>query len=179
MLDQNFNDRIRAMTKDDLALVLAWRNHPDVRRFMYTRREISLEEHLSWFDRCKNDECKYLLIFEIQMIPQGFVQFTRLNHAPTAEWGFYIAPGAPKGAGCRMGHVALRYAFQEIYLHKICGQVLSSNEQSIRFHRALGFQQEGILRDHYYDEKEFHDVVLFGLLETEWQEESCHRIFTA
>jgi len=168
MPDQKSNDRIRAMTKDDLVLVLAWRNHPDVRRFMYTRGEITLEEHLLWLERSQNNECRHLLIFEIQMIPQGFVQFTRSIHAPIAEWGFYTAPDAPKGTGRRLGHTALRYAFQEIGLHKVCGQALSSNEQSIRFHRALGFQQEGILRNQYYDEREFHDVVLFGLLKSEW-----------
>jgi UDP-4-amino-4,6-dideoxy-N-acetyl-beta-L-altrosamine N-acetyltransferase len=162
-------DRMRPMTTDDLALVLSWRNHPDIRRYMYTQHEIALTEHQSWFERASENPHKHLLIFEDGLNPQGFVQMTQLGGGPVAEWGFYAAPDAPKGTGRRMGKAALRYAFEQIGLHKLCGQALAYNEPSIRFHRALGFQQEGLLRDQYYDGQCFHNVLCFGLLNSEWR----------
>ena len=33
--------RLRRLTEDDVPMILPWRNHPDVRRFMYTQHEIS------------------------------------------------------------------------------------------------------------------------------------------
>lgn len=162
-------DRMRPMTADDLALVLLWRNHPDVRRYMYTQHEITLTEHQSWFEQASENPHKHLLIFEADSSPLGFVQMTQLGGGPVAEWGFYASPDAPKGTGRRMGQAVLRYAFEQIGLHKLCGQALAYNEPSIRFHRALGFQQEGLLRDQHYDGQRFHHVLCFGLLNSEWR----------
>lgn len=163
------SDRMRPMTTDDLALVLSWRNHPDIRRYMYTQHEIALTEHESWFERASENPHKHLLIFEAGSTPQGFIQMNQLGGGPVAEWGFYASPDAPKGTGRRMGQAALRYAFEHIGLHKLCGQALAYNEPSIRFHRALGFQQEGLLRDQHHDGQCFHDVLCFGLLNSEWR----------
>ena len=160
---------IRVMTSDDLDTVLAWRNHPEVRRYMYTQHEIALEEHRAWFNRASCDSSKHLLIFEVNGSARGFVSFIVRAVPGIADWGFYIAPEAEKGTGRQLGQTALDYAFQSLHLHKICGQALAFNERSIKFHRGLGFQQEGILRDQHYDGESYHAVICFGLLSTEWQ----------
>jgi RimJ/RimL family protein N-acetyltransferase len=86
-----------------------------------------------------------------------------------ADWGFYIAPDAPKGSGRQLAYSALEYAFLKLNLHKVCGEALSFNDRSIKFHLALGFEQEGILREQYFDNENFHSVICFGLLEHEWR----------
>jgi UDP-4-amino-4,6-dideoxy-N-acetyl-beta-L-altrosamine N-acetyltransferase len=53
-------------------------------------------------------------------------------------------------------------------LHKLCGQALAFNERSIRFHQNLGFRREGVLRQQHFDGEQYHDVVCFGLLASEW-----------
>lgn len=160
--------RIRLMTEQDLDLVFQWRNHPDVRMFMYTQHEIAFEEHKRWFENCSRDENKHLLIYEIDGNPLGFVNFSQLSLRKIADWGFYVAPGAPKGTGRQLGATALDYAFCTLDLHKLCGQALLFNEPSIGFHKSLGFQQEGVLRDHHFDGKKYYSIVCFGLLSCEW-----------
>lgn len=159
---------VRPMVHADLAHVLAWRNHPQVRRHMYTQHEITLDEHRQWFERAQQDPRKHLLLFEFDLQPLGFINFNDLAQGGIAEWGFYAAPHAPKGSGRRLGRAALDHAFGSLKFHKVYGQVLASNEGSIGFHRSLGFQQEGILRDHHFDGLGFHDVICFGLLSHEW-----------
>jgi UDP-4-amino-4,6-dideoxy-N-acetyl-beta-L-altrosamine N-acetyltransferase len=167
--DHAANTRIRVMTDADLERVLHWRNHPNVRRYMYTQHEISLDEHRSWFERNVDNPLKHLLIFELASVPRGYINFTRHSASAVADWGFYIAPDAPKGAGSQLGQAALRYAFAKLELRKVCGQALAYNEPSIRFHRRLGFQQEGVLRDQHFDGSSYHAVICFGLLASEWQ----------
>lgn len=162
-------EHLRLMTQDDLAQVLSWRNHQDVRRYMYTKHAITLEEHQRWFERTSQDPQKHLLIFQDEGVPMGFVQFSQLNSSPVADWGFYTAPDARRGAGRRLGRTALCYAFDYLKLHKVCGQVLAYNERSIHCHLSLGFQQEGRLRDQYFNGQDYNDVLCFGLLATEWQ----------
>jgi UDP-4-amino-4,6-dideoxy-N-acetyl-beta-L-altrosamine N-acetyltransferase len=161
--------RVRPMTQSDLDCVLSWRNHPDVRRYMYSQNEITLDEHQRWFVRTLQDPHKHMLIFEVGKKPFGFVNFSELACGGVADWGFYAAPAAPKGTGRRLGMAALDHAFKQINLHKICGRVIGYNDRSIRFHQSLGFQQEGILRDQHYDGERFHHVICFGLLSHEWQ----------
>lgn len=154
------------MTSDDLERVLEWRNDEQVRRFMYTQHEISLTEHMRWFEGASLDDRRHLLVFEINGTPLGFVNINQLSIG-VADWGFYTAPDAPKGTGRQLGQAALDYAFNHAKLHKICGQAITYNERSVKFHLSLGFQQEGILRDQHFDGHHYHDVVCFGLLATD------------
>lgn len=160
--------RIRRMTSADLEQVLSWRNHPAVRKYMYTQHEITLAEHVSWFERASQDARKQLLIFELSGQPLGFVNFNCMSSMAVADWGFYIAPEAPSGTGRLLGQAALAYAFEAMALHKVCGQALAFNERSIGFHLRQGFQKEGVLRDQHFDGRKYHDVVCFGLLASEW-----------
>lgn len=160
---------VRPMVASDLERVLAWRNHPEVRRYMYTQHEITLEEHSRWFERATQDRSRHLLIFEKDAVPLGFINIHQIATGGIADWGFYAAPDAPKGTGRQLGQAALQYAFKSAGLHKLCGQALGYNEKSIQFHLSLGFTQEGILRQQHFDGQHYHDVVCFGLLASEWQ----------
>lgn len=166
--DRPDDGRLRPMTARDLAQVLAWRNHPEIRRYMFTRHEISLDEHRCWFERVSQDPTRKLLIFEQGKIEAGFVHFSGVSHGGVAEWGFYVAPDAPKGTGRKLGHSALKFGFDEASLHKICGQALDFNEPSIKFHRTLGFREEGVLREQHVDGESYHSVICYGLLRREW-----------
>jgi UDP-4-amino-4,6-dideoxy-N-acetyl-beta-L-altrosamine N-acetyltransferase len=163
------NQRIRPMSSDDLALVLAWRNHPDIRSHMLSQREIAPDEHRRWFERSVETGLNDLLIFESEGGPMGFVSFRLPGEGGVSEWGFYTAPHAPKGTGRQLGAAALQHGFAALKLHKIVGRTLAGNERSIQFHRRFGFQQEGVLRQQHFDGERHHDIVCFGLLRTEWR----------
>lgn len=160
--------RVRPMTKADLAAVLQWRNHPRVRQHMFDSHEIDPDEHRQWFERQSTDPKRTLLIYEAGDVPCGFVALTRERNPLVADWGFYAAPGALKGTGRALGHHALQYAFGNLSLHKVCGQAIAGNQRSIDLHLALGFQQEGLLRDQHFDGRRHHSVVCFGMLAPEW-----------
>lgn len=159
---------LRAMTTADLESILKLRNHAEIRRYMLTHHEISLKEHLSWFDRASQDPSLELLVFEINKICCGFVQFKETNYSGVVDWGFYVTPDAPKGTGRKLGLSAINHAFKKKNLHKICGQALHWNQPSIEFHKLLGFVQEGILRDQHYDGTAYYDLICFGMLKREW-----------
>ena len=165
-----FDAKIRKIEQDDLDRLLTWRNHPEIRRYMYTQHEITWDEHLRWFLNKKDDPKNHLLIFELAQNPEGFVSFYEKKCAGTADWGFYIAPNAPNKIGHLLGVTALSYAFKSIGVHKVCGQVLAYNEKSIRFHMSLGFKQESTLRKNHFDGSNYHDVISFGLLADDWND---------
>lgn len=162
--------RVRQMNEGDLEQVLTWRNHAEVRRFMYTQHDISIEEHARWFARASQDPDRHLLVFEINTTPLGFINIIQIASGGIADWGFYLAPDAPKGTGQALAQAALRYAFEAAGIKKLCGQALAFNERSVRFHLNLGFQREGVLRQQHFDGHQYHDVVCFGMLAREWNQ---------
>lgn len=163
--------RIRLMTEADLPVVLDWRNHPNVRRHMFTQHEIGLDEHRNWFSKAKVDPDKRLLIVEEENQGIGYAQFSRIAKSGVADWGFYVRPEAPKGTGIKVGIAALNYAFCDLMLHKVCGQVIEYNQASVAFHQRLGFSLEGVLRDQQFIDGNYFNLHCFGLLAQEWSPE--------
>lgn len=168
------SDRVRPMMEDDVETVLAWRNHPEIRQSMYSQDEIPLAECRAWFARCAENPLQSLLVFEADGVSSGFVNLKEEPYGRIGTWGFYAAPGCAPGTGSRLGGTALAYAFGPAGLYKVCGEAIAYNKASIRFHEKMGFRQEGVLRDHYFDGNTYHDVFRFGLISTEWTDPSPH-----
>ena len=136
---------------------------------MLTQHEITPEEHAAWFDKASQDPGRRLMILDGGEAPIGFVQFTGVRSGGSADWGFYVSPEAPKGTGRKLGVAALQFAFASLGLHKVCGQALDFNQPSFRLHLALGFVEEGRLREQHVIDGTYHDLVCFGLLSREWK----------
>jgi UDP-4-amino-4,6-dideoxy-N-acetyl-beta-L-altrosamine N-acetyltransferase len=172
MADAPRSDRVRPVTAADLDMLLEWRNHDDVRRFMCTQHRITPAEHQAWFVRQSSDPCQHPLVFEGDGEPLGFVKLNVIADGQVAEWGFYVSPIAAPGTGRRLGRTALSHAFGILRLHKVSGRALAFNTPSIRFHERMGFVREGVLRQHHFDGVSYHDVIAFGLLCAEWRNAS-------
>lgn len=159
---------VRLVRELDLPMLLTWRNHQDIRSFMLSQHEISVDEHAAWFARSAKDMTRRLLIVEEDGQALGYVQFVNIALGGIAEWGFYTRPGAPRGSGRKLGVAALDYAFDVLGLHKVCGQAISLNAASIALHHKLKFVREGVLRDQQRIEDTYHSLICFGLLRHEW-----------
>jgi RimJ/RimL family protein N-acetyltransferase len=134
---------------------------------MFNQQDISIEDHRQWYINKSKQHNQHLLIFEDNKTPQGFVSFS-IRDGNIADWGFYKSPSSPKGTGYKLGQSALRHAFEILKLHKVNGQVIGFNENSLKFHLALGFIQEGVIRESYFDGTSYHAIIHFGLLKDEW-----------
>lgn len=159
---------IREMTEQDLEQVLAWRNSPEVRTCMYNKNMIDFEQHKNWYNKESKNPNRHLLIVEYNSEPFGFVNLNKVAHSNAVDWGFYVAPNSPKGRGKLLAELVFDFVFNHLLLHKICGQVIASNTQSIGFHTRQGFQQEGVLKEQYLDGSNYQDIILFGLLKSQW-----------
>ena len=163
---------LRKLTENDLALILTWRNNPEVRHLMYSNHEISEEEHREWFACMEREQQSLWYIHEDEEgTLDGVVYFTQYQpENRSAFWGFYVDPDLPAGTGTKLGVDALNEAFNVLSLHKLNTEVLSVNERSLHFHIKLGFSSEGVFRDYHFNGENFIDVIRFGMLKSEWME---------
>lgn len=154
--------------------MLSWRNAPNVRANMYTRHEISIDEHLAWWSRVQSRTDQKYFMYEVGGVPSGIVGFMGIDtESRNSSWAFYASSDAPKGTGSKMEFLALEYAFHQLSLHKLYCEVLSFNSPVIKLHQKFGFTVEGIFREHHKVDEVFVDVYRLGLFSREWEE---HRV---
>ena len=92
-------------------------------------------------------------------------------HAQSCELGITIGDKNYWGRGYGRESVALLvgYAFQHRNLRKVWLQVHAGNLRAVRAYAACGFQEEGRLRAHVWSNGQYEDLLIMGLLRTEWQ----------
>lgn len=78
----------------------------------------------------------------------------------TAYWG--------QGYGREAVNLLLEYAFRYRNLQRVWLGVHARNERAIRAYRACGFIEEGRQRAHVYSDGAYDDLVLMGILRSEW-----------
>ncbi len=69
-----------------------------------------------------------------------------------------------KGYGIDMTRTMVKYAFDELRLHCVFGQILSHNTASIKMVESCGWQKEGTLRGRVYKKGRYHDVYVYSIL---------------
>ena len=77
-----------------------------------------------------------------------------------------------QGLGKYLVHSLLRIAFCELGVHRVTLNVLEPNTTAIRCYRKCGFVQEGILRESRFDGTQYINLVVMGLLRSEWVDTS-------
>ena len=162
--------KLRAMSEEDLSLVLAWRNAETIRTNMYNDHIISMDEHRKWFTRVKGDPAYRLLIFEYQGTPIGFININQIDIKNNrCHWGFYLAESyAGHGYGLSLGYYGLNYVFIDLKIHKLCSEVFSFNHSSLKFHEKLGFFREGLFKAHILKNGKYEDIICFAIFQDDW-----------
>jgi len=164
---------LRSMIEADKEQVYAWRNSPEVARYMYTDHAISAEEHAAWFAGVLGDPSKRYWILVYQGEDVGLACLTEINRAHRrCAWAFYLADTQLRGKalGGFVEYAVLQHVFEELGLNKLCCEVLVSNQPVLALHERFGFRREGTLRQHVFKGGRFHDVICLGITRAEWEE---------
>ena len=136
----------------------------------YPRTEASLAQWLE--DRHKATDA---FLFAIRTLDNdaliGYVELDGIwTHRVS---GVSIAIGEAKhwgkGYGYEVMQLVLRFAFDELNLHRVQLTVFCYNERAIALYEKLGFQREGIHREHLQRDGRRYDMYLYGLLRSGWE----------
>jgi len=139
---------LRLLTEDDLPITLAWRNHPEIRRWFFYSEELTWEQHRGWFEKYVVRDDDFVFIIEDVQTGRSVGQVA-LYHidwkARRCEYGrLMVGEGAARGKGyaktatrlvCQLGFKTLGLA--EIYL-----EVYEHNAVARAVYAACGFQLE-------------------------------------
>jgi UDP-4-amino-4,6-dideoxy-N-acetyl-beta-L-altrosamine N-acetyltransferase len=160
------------LTRDELQVVLKWRNFESIRKWMRNGRLITLEEHLEFARKLSSDNKKFYYLCFIKDVPVGVIDITELDiKNKNAYWGIYTRPDKiiPK-ASHLMRDGLLKIIFEYLKLNTLKLEVFEGNETAIRFNRMSGFKEEGRLRKFIIRGNKVLDVIVMGMLKEEFCE---------
>jgi UDP-4-amino-4,6-dideoxy-N-acetyl-beta-L-altrosamine N-acetyltransferase len=162
---------LRPLAQVDSARLLAWRNQPEIARWMYSDHLISPEEHARWFAGAMADPRRCYWVIEANGTPVGLANLYDLapEHSRTA-WAYYLADPSTRGQGIGafVEYWVIEHVFAELGLNKLWCEVLIGNEAVWRLHEGFGFQREALFRQHVRKDGQAADVVGLGLVRSDW-----------
>ncbi|WP_375390153.1 GNAT family N-acetyltransferase, partial [uncultured Amnibacterium sp.] len=99
----------------------------------------------------------------------GVSLFASDELAHHAEVGIGLIPEARgRGIGTEAIAQVVEFAFVRRNLRRLHLQAIASNVGAIRVYERAGFAVEGRLREHAWVRGAYEDIVLMGLLRSEW-----------
>jgi len=122
-----------------------------------------------YFVQAREDQAMLGIEFEQRLV--GFVQLSSIDQRMRrAAIGIAIGEKNLRGQG--IGTTALRllldYAFTVKNFERIYAEVFSFNQRSQKLLERVGFQREGLLRQHNIHKGVRQDIWMFGLLKPEF-----------
>ncbi len=100
----------------------------------------------------------------------GAIGLTIARDHGSAELGYWVGvPYWNKGICTQAGRLVLRFAFEELHLHRVYAQYLTRNPQSGRVMQKIGMTEEGVHRDAVRKWDRFEDLASYAILESDWR----------
>lgn len=173
---------LRAMTRGDMQMICDMFNDPMLEDVVVGWSfPLSIEQQNAWFDRNIAGDGRNFR-FVIETVEDGAVGIATLTDIDwknkTATHGIKLAnkEKRTKGIGTDTVMAIMRYAFDELGLHRLDGSWFESNVPSKGLYTKCGWKAEGIKRECIYKHGVYRDLTIVGILESDYHElvESNH-----
>ena len=126
---------------EEKEMILKWRNHPEIRKWMYNQDEIKLEEHLNFIESLKSrkDKLYFLVKKEDEFI--GVIDFLDLDKKEIF-YGIYSNPNSKiMGVGRILNEISIDFAFNSLKAHKLKLEVFEDNIQVRNLYKKYKFRE--------------------------------------
>ena len=169
---------LRPIERSDISYFLKWFNDPEVVQYLAMYLPMTEMAEEKYIEELGTTRARSHAQFAIEAKtgasskPIGTCGLEGINSKDNhATFGIVIGEKDywSKNYGMEAARLLIDYGFQQLNLHRISSTALAFNERSIRFHKKLGFREEGRLRQIMFKNGQYHDLVQFGLLREEWK----------
>lgn len=169
---------LRPLVEGDAALTLGWRQGARARLLNPGAR--TAQEQAAWISGRPGNEYNFVIALKdgraVGMLSLVGVN-TMSRHGESAR--FLIGDEeAVKGVPAAVEAMKLLYAFafDELGLRRIFGNVTSDNMLMVKWQKYLGMKEEGRMRQHHFINGKWQDAIILGLLEDEYRNEALPRM---
>lgn len=139
---------------------------------------ISSYNQQQWYEKiCRNGDVALSIFYKEKEgekpVLLGAVGLYDINQRhQRATWKTLRIPKKYQGLGLAFeaSVMLIDYGFNTLNLNKITNDVFPDNQSIIRLLEKMGFKEEGRLKQHYFHQGKFKDVLVYSLLREEYYE---------
>lgn len=166
---------LRAIEKDDCEMIKYMFNEPEIENLVVGWAfPVSSYAQEQWLSKHYNDQSNFRFVIETKADgPVGIATLTNIdwkNRKATHGIKIDARENRTKGIGTDTVMAIMRYAFDELGLHRLDGSWFDFNEASKRVYTKCGWKEEGVRREYIYKKGKFRDLTIVGILESEYRE---------
>ena len=167
--------RLRAVEPADAERAFKWINDREVTQTLMARYPYSMAFEREWAEGASKENSFSEVRFAIETKDGVHIGITGLHRGRpedrTCELGIMIGEKDywSKGYGTDAMMTVLRFAFDQMNLHKVSLGVFEFNYRGQAVYRKCGFVEEGRRREEYYQDGRYWDVILMSVLDHEFR----------
>ncbi len=132
--------------------------------------QITDEEVDNWFDYIQSSNYGWIIERDKEII--GQVRLNRLDELDkniAYSIGFFSSKFCGKGFGIEVTNLVLKFAFDQLKLHKVYLRVLEYNKGAIKCYLKCGFKIDGVLRGNGFINGKWENDILMSILVDEYK----------
>lgn len=166
---------LRAMIKDDMQLICDMFNDPEIESAVVGWAfPMSIEQQNHWFDNyiAHSGLDQRYIIETPEDGPVGIATLTNIDWKNrTAFHGIKIGKKElrSKGIGTDAVMAIMRFAFDELGLHRLDGSWFDTNTASKKLYTKCGWKEEGVRRECIYKHGEWRDLTMVGITVSDYR----------
>ena len=167
--------RLRAVEPEDAENAFHWMNDREVSRGLMARYPFSHETERDWVENATRPLDFGNVRFAIETKDGVHIGHCGLHGGSAenrrAELGIMIGEKEywGRGFGADTMITLLRFAFEQMNLHKVTLGVFEFNERGLAMYTKLGFVEEGRFRDDLFQDGRYWDLVRMSILRREYE----------
>ena len=164
---------LRAVEESDYERIIDWLNNQQVTRYM--QRGVYPETIIGCKEYNGQTRSKGGLNLAMMLKGKHIGNIALTNVHPTfraAEVSIVIGEDAAQGHGYGTEAIKLmtNHAFYRMNLNRLQAGTVKDNIACTKSFTSAGYKQEGIMRQAYYCEGKFQDVIILSTIKDEWSE---------
>lgn len=166
--------RLRTVDRADLETLRLARNSPEVARFYESKTPITQPQQEAWFQKISTDDrAHYFVVEDLDGDFLGSANVKNISWVHRhGDYGLYIVPAERRNplVAVEAAVLVLDYAFDGLNLHKVFGNIMESNSRSLAFNEGLGFEREGVLKEHAWHDGQWVNLVQVALFRSVYRD---------
>lgn len=161
---------IRRLKPKDADFMLEWMHDKEINRaFRYPFSQSTKESVLMFIKNSYNENNQHFAVVDEQDEYLGTVSLKNISRQNgSAEYAVVLRQKAQgTGVARKATEELIRYAFEELRLHKVYLNVLDINEKAKHFYQKCGFVYEGTAKDAIRLNGKYESLSWYGIINNE------------
>lgn len=162
---------LRPLEREDLPFVHGLDNNISVMRYWFEEPYEALVELVDIYEKHIHDQNERRFIVSLGGEENiGLVELTDIHQIHrNAEFHIIIAPEYQgHHFATEAARLAIEYSFSVLNLYKLYLVVDKENEKAVHIYQKLGYEPEGVLRQEYYVNGQYRDVIRMAIFRDDY-----------